>query len=116
MKNAPSFPRPPLALAIMAALASTVAHAQQTEDPSAPITLAPVVVEASADASAAGLPPAFAGGQVAKGARIGILGNKEQLETPFSVISYTSQLIEDQQARGVGDVLANDPTVRLSQG
>lgn len=116
MKNAPAFPRPPLALAIMAALASTVAHAQQNEDPSAPITLAPVVVEASADASAAGLPPAFAGGQVAKGARIGILGNQSTLDTPFSTTAYTSQLIEDQQASGVAEVLRNDPTVRISRG
>lgn len=116
MKNAPALPRPPLALAIMAALASTVAHAQQADDRSAPITLAPVVVEASADASAAGLPPAFAGGQVAKGARIGILGNQSTLDTPFSTTAYTSQLIEDQQASGVAEVLRNDPTVRISRG
>ncbi|MFP3526467.1 TonB-dependent receptor plug domain-containing protein, partial [Pantoea sp. SIMBA_072] len=30
--------------------------------------------------------------------------------------SYTSQLIEDQQAEDIGDVLLNDPSVRQSFG
>lgn len=72
--------------------------------------------------SAAGQPPAtgivgqppapFAGGQVASGARVGLLGNRSILETPFNQISFTDQLIRDQQARSLQDVVLNDPSVR----
>ncbi|WP_062228380.1 TonB-dependent receptor [Aureimonas frigidaquae] len=60
-----------------------------------------------------GQPPApFAGGQVATGAQLGMLGNRSVLTTPFSVTSYTDKLIRDQQARSVSDVVLNDPSVR----
>lgn len=75
-----------------------------------------VNVEASADASAQGLAPAYAGGQVATGARLGILGQQETLETPFSMTSYTQELIRNQQAASVGDVLLNDSAVRVARG
>lgn len=77
---------------------------------SADSTLPAVQVNANADAGA--LPAAYAGGQVARGSRAGLLGNKEVLDTPFSTISYTSELMEDQQAVTLADVLANDPAVR----
>jgi iron complex outermembrane recepter protein len=38
------------------------------------------------------------------------------METPFSITSYTNELIQDRQARSVGDVLLNDPTVRVARG
>lgn len=60
------------------------------------------------------VPPPAAGGQVASGARLGLLGNVGVMETPFNVTSYTAKLIEDQQARGLMDVLENDPSVRSS--
>ncbi len=82
----------------------------------APQTLPPVVVRASADASAQGLSPAFPGGQVARGGRAGLLGTKDNLVTPFSITSYTNELIQDRQARSVGDVLQNDPGVRVARG
>ncbi|MDU4962558.1 MAG: TonB-dependent siderophore receptor [Sporomusaceae bacterium] len=59
------------------------------------------------------LPPAYAGGQVARGASLGVLGNKDFMDTPFSVTSYTAQTIEDQQASTLHDVIDNDPSVRL---
>ena len=59
-----------------------------------------------------GLPPVYAGGQVASGGRIGLLGNMSDMDTPFSATQYTSKLIEDQQAQNIGDVLVNDPSVR----
>jgi iron complex outermembrane receptor protein len=62
------------------------------------------------------VPPAYAGGQVAKGARVGLLGALDTMDTPFAVTSYTEALIRDQQARSVADVLQNDPTVRVSKG
>ncbi|HVL44374.1 MAG TPA: TonB-dependent receptor, partial [Acidovorax sp.] len=75
-----------------------------------------VTVNASADASAQGLSPAYAGGQVARGARAGLLGTRDAMDTPFSATSYTNELIEDRHARSVGDVLQNDPTVRVARG
>lgn len=78
--------------------------------------LAPVVVNASADASAAGLAPDYAGGQVARGARIGLLGNQDIMETPFVSTAYTQEFIQNQQARSVADVVQNDPAVRSARG
>ena len=58
-------------------------------------------------------PPPYAGGQVATGGRLGLLGNRSVMDTPFSQTSYTAKLIQDQQARTIGDVVMNDPSVRL---
>ncbi|HHF3842255.1 TPA: TonB-dependent receptor plug domain-containing protein, partial [Haemophilus influenzae] len=73
-------------------------------------------IEISADASPDGLSKEFAGGQVAAGSRVGILGNKANLENPYSTTSYTNKFIQDKQARSVADVLKNDPTVRVARG
>lgn len=62
------------------------------------------------------LPEAYAGGEVARGARIGVLGNQDMQDVPFSVSSYTSQLIKNRQAQSLGDVLDSDPAVRQSFG
>ncbi len=56
--------------------------------------------------------PAYAGGQVATGGAVGLLGNRSVMDTPFNQTSYTSKTIQDQQARTITDVLANDPSVR----
>jgi iron complex outermembrane receptor protein len=58
------------------------------------------------------LPSMYTGGQQARGARVGLLGNKDLMETPFSITSYTAQTIKDQQARTVADVMLNDASVR----
>jgi len=79
-------------------------------------TLAPVTVRASADASAAGLQSTFSGGQVARGGRIGLLGNLDAMDTPFSVTEYTNRLIKDQQAASIADILQNDAGVRTARG
>ena len=75
-----------------------------------------VVVSASADASAEGLTKAYAGGQVARGGRLGLLGNVDMMDTPFNTLNYTQALIQDQQSRSVADVLQNDPGVRIARG
>lgn len=59
-----------------------------------------------------GLPTPYAGGQVARGARLGVLGNTDTMKTPFSVSSYTAQMIQDRQAATVADVLASDSSIR----
>ena len=62
------------------------------------------------------LPPAYAGGQVARGGSLGLLGTRGVMDTPFSTTNYTSQLIENQQARTAADTLVNDASVRLTTG
>jgi len=108
----------PIALAVIAACMNA-AHAQDTgasQNTSSVQTLENIRVESSADASAEGLSPAYAGGQVARGGRAGILGTRDYMETPFSITSYTSEYIQDRQARSVGDVLQGDPSVRVARG
>ena len=123
MRNSHSTRRPTLTPAALAAallftLGAPAAWAQATASGTEPDgkTLSTVTVNASADASAQGLSPAYPGGQVARGGRAGILGTKDAMDTPFSITSYTNELIQDHHARSVGDVLQNDPTVRVARG
>jgi iron complex outermembrane receptor protein len=44
-------------------------------------------------------------------ATVGILGDRPVLDTPFTVNSYTEELIRQQQASTIGDVTKNDPGV-----
>ncbi|WP_295523263.1 TonB-dependent receptor [uncultured Pseudacidovorax sp.] len=110
----------PLALAAGLALQALAASAQTppaaTTAPTTAGTLSTVTVEASADASAEGLTKPYAGGQVARGGRVGLLGNVDLMATPFATTAYTQELIQNQQARSVADVLQNDPSVRVARG
>lgn len=104
------FPSRPTLLAICCSL---TLMAQAAE----PIQLEATDVNADAlKAQPGALPEAFAGGQVARGGQMGVLGNQDYMDVPFTMTSYTSKLIEDQQAEDIGDVLANDPSVRESFG
>lgn len=58
------------------------------------------------------LPPVYAGGQVARGGRLGMLGNVDMADAPFSATAYTAELLENQQAKTLIDVMANDPSVQ----
>ncbi|MBM7060592.1 TonB-dependent siderophore receptor [Pseudomonas sp. UL073] len=62
------------------------------------------------------LPPVYQGGQVARGGQLGVLGNQDIMDVPFSMSSYTEALIEDQQAEDIGQVLLNDSSVRQASG
>ena len=120
----PSTFRPAALAGAVLVLATSSARAQSDGIPTgaeseakAPITtLAPVTVRPSADASAGGLKAPYAGGQVARGGRVGILGSQDMMDTPFSITSFANELIQDSQAKSVGDVLQNDPTVRMARG
>lgn len=58
------------------------------------------------------LPPSYAGGQVAYGSRVGLLGNMDFMDTPFSTVSYTEKYIADLQAQNITQVIAaTDPSV-----
>jgi iron complex outermembrane receptor protein len=75
------------------------------------LILSETTVEGTLDPIAT-LMPEYAGGQVATGGRVGLLGNKDIMETPFSTISYTDKYIRDRQARDITDVIAaTDPSV-----
>lgn len=91
---------------------------QRAPDESA-VTLDTLSVEArgARTGEAGGLPPAFAGGQVARGSRLGLLGNRDIMETPFSATGYTDKAIRDTQAVSVGEFLTRtDPSVRAAIG
>ena len=96
-----------LGAAAVAALLSSVVNAQ-----AGPIE--EIVV--TADGSQVTLPDPYAGGQVARGGRFGLLGNLDMMDVPFTATAYTEQLMRDQQSRSVADVLQNDPVVRVAKG
>lgn len=75
-----------------------------------------VAVQASAQSLPGDLPKAYAGGQVARGGKLGLLGDKDFMETPFSQTTYTAKHIQDTQAKTIGEVLESSPSVRRSQG
>ena len=97
------------AIACALALASTVGSAQQAGSDQ---ELEEIIVTGSQIR----LPDPFAGGQVAEGGRAGILGNLTTLETPFSSTNYTEELMRNQQAKSVADVLLTDPNGRAARG
>lgn len=49
---------------------------------------------------------------VSEVARVGIFGDRKVQETPFSVTGFTGELIRDQQARRLGDLISNDASTR----
>jgi iron complex outermembrane receptor protein len=104
-------PSRPTLLALCCSVSASAYAADQT------IELGATAVDAQAIQQTPGaLPEEFAGGQVARGGQMGVLGNQDNMSVPFTMTSYTSKIIEDQQAENVGDVLLNDPSVRQSAG
>ncbi len=85
-------------------------------DNTAASTLPTVKVQGAKDVLPGDLQPTFGGGQVARGGDFGVLGSQKNIDVPFSMATYTSKLIEQQQARTIGDVLSNDPAVRTAYG
>jgi iron complex outermembrane receptor protein len=61
---------------------------------------------------AGSLAPPYAGGLIATGGSLGVLGQRSIMDTPFSVTNYTAKLIEDQRAQSVADVVKNDSSIR----
>ncbi|MYM28254.1 TonB-dependent siderophore receptor [Duganella sp. CY15W] len=106
----------PYAIARTSAGYVLVAKPAAAAAPAAPLrgeqALAPVTVNSTLLADE--LPRAYAGGQVARGTQLGILGSASTMDTPFNTTGYTAALIEDQQASTVAAVLMNDPSVRFT--
>ncbi|MGF6772377.1 iron complex outermembrane receptor protein [Paraburkholderia sp. GAS199] len=95
---------------------STATATSATSATSATNALPAISVDAARTALPGDLAPAYPGGQLASGAQIGVLGQQKLIDVPFSVTSYTSKVIEDQQAHTLADVVANDPAVRTAYG
>lgn len=77
-------------------------------------TVLPTITVAGAGMAPSALPPEFAGGQVARGARMGLLGNRDVMDTPFNVTSYTSQWLDNRQSVTLADALNAEPSVRFT--
>ena len=92
-----------LALAAAGAAAQTAATGSQQ--------LHEVTVFGEAEAIG-GLQKTYSGGQFARGGSLGILGITDLMNVPFSTTNYTSELIQNQQALSVADVVMNDASVR----
>jgi iron complex outermembrane receptor protein len=50
--------------------------------------------------------------QVIRGGEVGVLGDQDAANIPFSVKSYNAALILNQQPQTLGEVLENDPSIR----
>lgn len=72
-----------------------------------------IVVKGTADAG--DLPAPYAGGQLARGGSIGVLGTSNVMNQPFDTTNYTEQMIRDTQARTIADVVTNNASVRAEQ-
>lgn len=54
--------------------------------------------------------------EVIRGGSLGVLGEKDALDVPFSIKSYGETLILNQQPNTLGQLLENDPSVRTTYG
>lgn len=102
-----------LAVSMLALPQWALAQAVSNAEAGSEVTLTTVQVSANIERPS-DLPATLPGGQVATGARLGALGNQDVMDTPFNITAYTAELIENQQARNVADVMANDPSVRFT--
>lgn len=71
-------------------------------------TLPAVAVTATAQPLATDLAPSFAGGELARGASIGVLGQRDLFELPVSVKAFTEQSMRDRIAFTSNDVVSRD--------
>lgn len=101
------------ACTLLASAGGAMAQAPSPGEPPAAASLTEVTVKANA-ATAETLPAVAPGGQVAQGARLGVLGNVGVMDAPFNVTAFTAQGIADRQAQTIGAVLKSDPSVRTT--
>jgi len=102
-------------LPVMAATSAATASAGSTKAANGDT----ITVTAAPDKFTSGgdqLVPAYLDGGFANGGRLGFLGQQSAMDTPFSVVSYTSKLMQDQQSRTLADVLSNDASVQTGYG
>lgn len=71
-----------------------------------------VTVTAAVEARPSELPRPYAGGQVARGGSLGLLGNTDVVNSPFSQSSFTAEFVQNTQAQTLGEALESSPSVR----
>ncbi|QOZ10385.1 TonB-dependent siderophore receptor [Bradyrhizobium sp. CCBAU 51765] len=108
-------PKPRARQSVQRSQSTRASRGQRSVAAAAPRQAAPVPYVVPSTGTLGTVPPAYAGGQVATGGSLGLLGNRGVMNTPFNQTSYTAELIQNQQARTIRDVLANDPSVRVVQ-
>ena len=54
--------------------------------------------------------------EVSRAGQVGVLGDKDAADVPFSIKSYNAALILNQQPQTLGQVLENDPSIRTTYG
>lgn len=96
-----------LAMVVWAAVASIGFVMSASAEETMSTDVAPVVVEGQQDV----LP----GGFVSTNDKVGVLGNMDAVDVPFSQQNYTEKTIERfaDPAQGMNGILANDPSVRI---
>jgi iron complex outermembrane receptor protein len=84
--------------------------------PAGAISLDTIDVQGAGNPNALiGPPPApYAGGQVARGSRMGVLGNMDFMSTPFNATSFTKDFTNNVGAFNLSDVLRYSPSVQSS--
>ncbi|MBS7810440.1 TonB-dependent receptor [Roseococcus pinisoli] len=93
-----------------------VVRLQPIPGPESAVSLPQMEVTGQAAPSTAmigNLPRPYAGGQVATGGQLGLLGNRSIMDTPFSATNYTAETIRNTQARSLADLMINEPSVRM---
>lgn len=108
------FPLHPLTRAVRWSLGAglaiaAVAATAQTASSNAKLDEVTVTEQAEAIGN---LQKTYSGGQLARGGDLGILGRTDLMNVPFSTTNYTSELIQNQQALTIADVVMNDASVR----
>lgn len=114
LRESPRFTPHPLALLVRQCLGAGLAVAAVGAAAQSGATLDEVKVREQAEAIG-GLQKTYHGGQFARGGDLGMLGKTDQMNVPFSTTNYTNELIQNQQALTVADVVMNDASVRTLQ-
>ncbi|WP_325168732.1 TonB-dependent receptor [Paracoccus caeni] len=89
-----------------------LAQNADAEAAKSPATTEAVVLDTIVLSAAGQLPAEYSGGQVATGSGVGLLGNKDIMDTPYSTVAYTESHIQNREAQDIGAVIgATDPSV-----
>ena len=107
--------RAPMALscAVSCLLAAPAANAQTSQPAETSDDVLEYVIVYGSQVD---LQPDYAGGQIARGGRVGLFGNLDLMETPFNSTNFTADYMRNLQARSVADVVQSDPGVRVARG
>lgn len=108
--------RLPLFLSLAPCLLAAQSVAAQTSSQGAEPDKDEIIDYVIVTGSQVSLPPDYAGGQVARGGRVGLFGNLDIMDTPFNSTNFTADFMRNLQAHSVADVVQSDPGVRVARG